>query len=243
MKKYLFIIAFFITSIINAQTFQIGLKAYTPILFGDIIETDIENPSAGFVNYASGGSLDFKIYTKTDWGFGFKVNYSEYIRNIDAYKEGISKSLGISDSNMIMQSLYTYRYIGFQIGVSHNFKIKGKFNIEPYIFLGAGVFTSPIEEITYFKNNKTYTRKKTITGFATIEYTPGINFQWNFIDEHLGLSLHIEYDGKILEEWSEETVTYSSDSFNKTYDTKDYSISAVNIGIGISYRFGKELNN
>jgi len=241
MKTFYIIIVFFISVALNAQTFKIGVTGHSPILFGDITETNLENPSAGYVEYASGGNIEFMFYTKKNWGFGFKVNYSEYIKNIDAYKEDLLKDLNIADSNMIMQSLYTYRYIGFQIGTSYNFKIKGKFSIEPYIFFGLGVFSSPMEEITYFKNSQTYTRKKAITGFATFDYTPGVNFQWNFIDGHLALAIYIEYDGKILGEWAEETVTYSSNSFHKTSETKNYSISAINIGGGISYKFGKGL--
>ncbi len=242
MRRYFFIIVFFIATAINAQTFQIGLNSYTPILFGDITETNLDNPSAGYVKNASGGGFDFMFYTKNNWGFGFKATYTEYQKNVEAYKEDLLQKLEITEDNMIIESLYMYHYFRFNLGLSHSFKVGGKFNIEPYLFFGAGVFTSPMEEATYFKNNKTYTRKKSVTGFAAVNYLPGIKFQWNFIDQHLGLSLYAEYDGIVLGEWSEETVTYTADSFNKTLSTKDYSINSINIGGGISYRFGKGLN-
>jgi len=243
MKNYFFIVGLFIVTLSNAQTFQIGINGYTPLLFGDITESSIDNPSAGYVESAYGGNFEFMFYTKSNWGFGVKVSYSEYLKNIDNYKTDLLKKLDINEDKIIMQSLFTYRHIGFQLGASHSFNVIGKFNIEPYIFFGAGVFTSPIEEITYFKNGKTYTQKKSITGFATINYTPGLKFQWNLIDKHLGLSLYVEYDGISMQEWSEETVTYTSDSFEKASTTTKYSINSINIGGGVSYRFGKGLNN
>jgi len=242
MRKLFLMFVMFLGVLVSAQTFQIGISGNNPILFGDITETDLNNPSAGYVMSANGSNFDFMYYTPKNWGFGFRANYTAYIKDIDLYKEDLLNNLGITDTSMIMQSLYTYRYFGFQIGASHNFKIKGKFNIEPYLFFGAGAFISPMEEATYFKGGQTFTRKKTVTGFASVNYSPGVKFQWNLVDGHLGLSLYIEYNGIALESWEEETVTYTANSFNKTSNTKSYNISAVNIGGGISYRFGNGLN-
>jgi hypothetical protein len=243
MKKSLLLLvlfaSIFIGGTMQAQTVQIGLNWYNPFLLGDISNSDFTNKNSGYVTFATGTNIEFKYFTKGNFGFGLRTSYTSYAKDITAYREDLMSALGVSDSNLVMQSLYSYRYFGGLVGVSYVFIISIRFNIEPYMYIGFGAFTSPLEEVTYFKNNETYIQKKPLTAFATFNYTPGVNFQWNIVNGHLGIRLYAEYDGFSMEEWGEERLTYSATSFNKSSALKTYDIQAFNIGLGVSYRFGK----
>ncbi len=209
MKKIIYpaILMLILSLSTNAQVFELSLNGYTPFVVGDISSTDATNSNSGYVTQASGTNFQFMYNAKNNLGVGFRVYYNQYYRDIDTYKEDIMASLNVNDSNFLMQSVYIYNSFGFQIGIN------GKFHILPHFFIGGNIFTSPAEQIIYFDNNTTYTRKKPITAFVGINYTPGIKFQWNLVDGHLGLNIYAEYDGVILEDWDEEVVTYSNNSF------------------------------
>jgi len=241
-KTLLFLTLFtgiFISNTIHAQTVQVGLNWYNPILLGDISNSNIADENSGYVTFASGANIEFNYYTKGNFGFGFRTNYTSYAKDIAAYREDLVSALGVTDSNLVMQSLYTYRYFGGQVGASYVFNVSKVFNIEPYMYIGFGAFTSPLEEVTYFKNNETFIQKKPITAFATFNYTPGVKFQWNIAKGHIGIRLYAEYDGFAMEEWGEEKVTFSATSFKRSSALKTYDINSFNIGLGVSYRFGK----
>ena len=223
---------------VKAQ-FQIGLNSFNPILFGDLTKTELNNPGAGYVIYGTGGNIELMYHFKNKLGVGFRSNYSIYTKDIDAYKLDLMSAIGVDENNFMMQSVYAYHSLSGQFSVSYDISAGEKFSIEPYIYLGFNVFTSPIEEAVYFKNGSTFTRKKPVEAFGGFNYSPGVKFQWVLLQKHLGLVLYAEYDGSSIENWSEEYITYSSDSFTKSYVEKSYSIQSVNIGIGAYWRFGK----
>ena len=243
MKKFILVIlVFFIISInstTQAQTFQVGLNGYVSQVLGDIKETDLNNPSSGYVLYADGGNLEFLYHTKKNFAFGFRSFYTYYSKDFTTYKEDVMQQLGVSDSNMMIQSSYTYKNFGLQLGVAYQFDISEIFSIEPYFFMGGNFFTSPAEQITYYKRGRTFVKKKSVTGFFGFSYSPGLRFQWVIFNKRLGLNASLEYNGTSLETYVEETITYSSNTFKKEYIQRNYNINAINIGIGIFYRFGK----
>ena len=244
MKKILFTSLLIITiSNVIAQSFQVGLNGYGAIVMGDITQTDLNNPSAGYVLYSEGGSLEFLYHTKKKFAFGFRPHYSSYTKDIHTYKDDLTQYLGVSDSNIMIQSLYTYSNMGVQLGIAYQFDVSEIFSIEPYFFLGGNIFTSPAEQVTYFKKGTTYIQKKPITAFVGFSYSPGVKFQWIILDGHLGLNAFLEYNAIVIEPYAEETITYSNNSFDKKYVQRDYSINAINIGIGVFYRFGKGVSN
>ena len=50
MRNLLFIITVIVSVTTKAQTFEIGISGNTPIVIGDLTETNIDNSSSGYVS-------------------------------------------------------------------------------------------------------------------------------------------------------------------------------------------------
>jgi len=73
----------------KAQTFRFGFNGNNYTVFGDMASTDLNNKSAGFVEYAQGGSFDFVYLAKNNMGMGIRMNYTVFAKDNNKYKEAI----------------------------------------------------------------------------------------------------------------------------------------------------------
>jgi hypothetical protein len=222
----------------KAQTFRFGFNGNNYSVFGDMASTDLNNKSAGFVEYAQGGSFDFVYLAKNNLGMGIRMNYTVFSKDNDKYRDAIRDKLGVTDDNYIMQNAFMFFNTGFQFGFTYNFKIKGKFSIEPYLYFGLDVLMFPQEEVIFSKAKTTYTYRKYAKAFPGFSYSPGVRFQWN-LTKHFGLNLSAEYYGAGYGEDVTENVLYNDNVFEPEHVNRNYGISALNIGFGVNFFFGE----
>lgn len=232
-----FVLIFF--SSINAQVFQISANSFSSTVLGDITEKELNKNGAGYVDFGYGGGIEFKYYIN-NWGLGVKWAYNDYEIDIESYQTDLKNELGITDDLYKMTQPSAYMSNNFSFGLSYIIKSSDKFQFEPYLYVGLTAFISPFEHIVYSKSNTTFTYRKDVGIYVGFCYAPGLKFQWN-ITKNIGLNIFTEYSGVSLFEEVEESTTYSYNSFEKNSVTKSYSPQSFNIGLGISYTFGKGL--
>ncbi len=226
---------------LSAQEFKLELNGYSANVSGDFTKNSMEDEGAGYVSEAFGSNLEFKYYYN-HIGFGIRIDYVEYARDDDSYIRDLKNYLGIVDENYTMTENYFYSAYNLQFGLTYAYDLSRKFQLEPYFYFGLNVFISPIERAIYQKNGVTYTYRKDPVGYAGVGYVPGVKILWK-ITKHFGLNLAMEYEGMALSEETEEDIIYSYNSFNKHRVDKAYNPASFNIGLGLTFSFGKGLED
>lgn len=224
---------------LHAQVFQVSVNDHTSLVVGDFAKNDMSNPKAGYVKSSNGGNLEFKLYIKK-FGIGLRGTVTNYQRDNETYKQDLKSQLGISASNNMFTMTRSFWSVGGDLGVSYVINVIKKFQIEPYFYFGYRTLSSPLDEVVYVQNSTTFTYRKNPTIFDGISYVPGVKFHWN-VFQQVGLNLYAEYEGVSTLTQTEETVIYSNESFEAKNLDRTFNPQSINIGLGISFSFGKGL--
>jgi hypothetical protein len=155
-----------------------------------------------------------------------------------AYQLQLLDELGVTDNNFSITQPSSYLSYNSMFGLSYRYKLSKKFVLEPYFYFGMQAFTSPFTQVYYMQNGETYIYKKKTSLFYGATYTPGVQFQWN-ITNHIGLSLSAEYQGSILKNSREESLTYNYNSLEINNIEKNYKPQAISLMLGFSFSIGK----
>lgn len=240
INKSLFatLIAAFVSFSSQAQHFEVSLFGSQSAVFGDFAETDLTDPSAGYVSYGGSGGLALNYYFQNNFGIGFRSSGIFYQMDEDAYQTDIVDQLGITGSNYAFSNSFQYGFaaLNTELGVSYLFDIGEKWQAEPYIYLGGVVMASPATSLVYLEDDVTYTQKIESSAFGGFSYTPGVRFKWNF-SNHFGLNLFAEYQGKAFEEEDQTSINQSYNSLDIAVAPREYTINAFALGLGLGYRF------
>lgn len=222
----------------HAQIFKISTIGQEAIIMGDISKKEINNAKAGYVDYGSTSGLELNYYLKNNFGFGLRWKGTFYGQDIDTYESDIKKMLGISGNNYDLTQTYGFWSFGSDFGISYLIGISEKLQLEPYFYFGATGLSSPKTEVIYLKENTTFRYVSKSQLYLGISYSPGVKLNWN-ITKLFGLYFSAEYLGKSFLEDKERSILYTSTTLDITDTEKNYSINSVNLGLGLSFRFGK----
>ena len=243
MKSYIFLSVVFLLFAFtkaNAQVFTFAVNDHISGVFGDFAKNEIANNNAAYALVATGTNIEF-TYRKKNLGFGLRTSFTNYYRDKTAYESDLLDKLGVNSNNYFFTMNNSFYSVGADIGIMYVLGIKEGFQIEPYFYLSLRTLITPLEQVDYFENSTTYTYKKNPMAIYGVNYIPGIKFHWIFA-RHFGISLYAEYEGTGPFNETEKTVLYSPDSFQTSSIERSYKPKAFNIGLGLSYSFGKGLN-
>ena len=245
MNKKLFnvlctIVMLLVVNSMHAQILRISAFGQEGFVMGDIAKTGINSPSAGYVDYASTGGLEANYYLKNNLGFGLRWSGTNFMRDFETYESDLTEMLGISNDPYDISPSYVYWAFGSDFGISYLIDISGKLQLEPYFYLGFKGLLSPMSSVIYSRENTTFQYKSKSHLFFGFSYSPGVKFHWNAF-KHAGFFASLEYDGKSYLSDDERSMIYSYNSLEITDTEKNYNIHSLNIGLGLSFRFGKGL--
>ncbi|MGB0402657.1 MAG: hypothetical protein ACPGEG_01080 [Salibacteraceae bacterium] len=229
------LMSIFIYSNIQSQGLKISLGASNGIVLGDMAGTDLTKNTNAFVDYAFSSNLEI-MYTKKNLGFGVRGSFMSYLRNKNEYETAVGQSLNLTEGNYDLR--YTNAFIAFStlVGASYQIKLSEKWALEPYVFIGFKGLTSPYEKSIYNDGSTTFTSEKDPQFYLGLNYIPGLRLQWNF-SKFFGVAVFGEFDGASFTDNAEETITYSSTTFNKSTRTMAYNPQSINVGINLNIRF------
>jgi hypothetical protein len=238
-KTFFFVMILFFVIGINAQTYKASLTFYSSNIMGDLTSSDLTNPDAVYIQYGIGAGLEFMTYEALDGhlGIGGRFNYVEYEKDADAYNDALKFRLGIKDGNYDTRKAYFHIESNFQAGISYLLAVSENVEVEPYVFLGFNVFTTPLESVIFYKDGITYNYRKNVNVYWGFSYAPGARVQWR-THERFGMNFFVEYHGVTHGSDTETTVTTTYNSFVKTSRERDYDYGAINVGVGVTYTFG-----
>lgn len=231
---------FFVVNPISAQVFKVSAFGQNGIMMGDITNNEINSATAGYVYYGSNGGIEANFYLKNNFGFGIRWLGAYYGRDVDSYETDLKQMLGISNNNYDITQTYDFVSFGSDIGISYLMNLSEKLQLEPYFYFGLNGLISPMTEVIYSLDNTTYQYKNKSMAYFGFSYSPGVKLNWN-IWKHIGLNFSVEYDGNSFMEDKERSMIFSSNKLEITDTKKSYKINSVNIGMGLSFRFGKGL--
>lgn len=234
------VIMLFITNSVSAQLFKISVFGQNGFMMGDITKKEFSSSTAGYVDYGFVGGIEINYYFNNKIGLGFRWTGSDYERDIDSYESDLKELLGIINEPYDFTQTYSFWTFGSDFGISYQFSLSDKLQLEPYIYLGYKALISPAGEVIYYQNNTTYQYKNKSTSCLGFSYMPGVKLNWN-VWKHFGFYFSAEYNGSSFMEEDERSMIYSYNALEITDTPKNYKINSVNIGLGLTFRFGKGL--
>ena len=234
-------ISFFTIHGAFAQVFRISVLNQEGAVFGDFAKKDLANNAAGYAEYSSLGGLEFNYYTKQNIGFGIRWTGTFYGRDFETYETDLASSLGITNGIYDVTQSFGFWSVGSDFGVSYLKTLSPKLQLEPYAYIGFRGLISPVSNIIYQQNNETFEYRTKSQVYFGIAYSAGLKLHWN-IANHFGLYFSLAYDGSSFAEFEERSIRYSYNSLEIIDRNREYAINTVNLGIGLSFRFGKGLN-
>ena len=230
----------FFTSV-NAQVFEITTYGSEYFVFGDFTKKEMGNNGAGYVNSGTGGGLELNYYLKNNLGIGLKASGAFFDRDVDAYQSDIKDKLGINDDTYNITNSYGFWSFGSELGVSYLIDLSEKLQLEPYMYLGVKILVSPSSSVVYLQDGFTYTYETKKNLYPGFSYSPGVRLKWN-VHKHVGLNVYAEYQGNSYMDYDERSINYSYNSLELEDVNKKYSINAIAMGLGLTFRLGKGLN-
>jgi|GEM_PF-2699985 len=238
----IFIVFVIISSIstVNAQFMRISAFGQEGFVFGDITKKDINNNSAGYVDFNSAGGLEFNYFLKNNLGFGIRLSGNGYGIDTKSFETDLKNKLGITSDQYDLTQTYAFWSMGSELGISYLGSIFEKWQIEPYFYFGVNFLASPANSVIYTQNNTTFEYKTKTNLFAGISYSPGVKIHWNAIKQ-FGLYFSVEYDGNTYLKDDVRSLKYSYNTLDINDVEKSYNFNSINIGLGLSFRFGKGL--
>ena len=232
----------FIVDTTSAQLFKISAFGQNGIITWDFANKEISSNTAGYVDYGYVGGIELNYYFNNKVGLGLRWSGADYERDIDTYESDLTKMLGITNDLYDLTQSYSYLAFGFDVGISYQMNISEKVQLEPYIYLGYKALISPVSELIFLQDNTTFQYKTKSQAYLGFSYSPGLKLNWNAW-KNFGFFFSAEYDGNSFMEDDERNLLYSYDTFEISDTQKSYTINSVNIGVGLSFRFGKGLQN
>ncbi len=224
----------------TAQVFRISTFGQESILFGDFTKKEINNPGAGYVDYATPGGLEFNYYPKNKLGFGVRWTVASYERDLDSYERDLKRELNMSNNTFHLTQPFAYWAIGSDIGLSYVLDLNEKWQIEPYIYLGFKVLYIENIDAIYSDTGTTFQYQVESPIFVGFSYAPGAKVHWN-VAKRFGLYFSLEYQGAAFAKDDETRISFSTNTLNITSFERSYGINSLNIGLGLAVRFGKGL--
>ena len=223
----------------NAQVFQLSLDNHYSNVLSEFGEKDISNPNAGHITYAYGTHLEFKYFTEKNIGFGIRASSSYYQRDQIAFQEDLIDALGIKTNYYYFTMTTAYWSIGTDLGILYSYKVMDDLIFEPYFYVGFRSMLSPADQVTFYQDGISYNYKKNPVRFNGVSFNPGIKVHWIGITDAIFINLYLEYEVASYTTKTEQSVLYSASSFKTASVDRTLSPQSFNVGLGISFFFGK----
>lgn len=237
LNLFFVIVILFASHAMNGQKVRISLVGQEGLVMGNMAKNEMDNPSAGYVDYASVGGLEINYYLSNNIGFGLRWSGTYYGRDTEAYESDLTDMLGIGSNPYDLSQFYGFWDLGSELGISYLLDFSTRWQLEPYFYLGFRMMMSPMSTVIYTRNTTTYQYKSKSQLYIGAAYAPGIKLHWNAMKQ-VGFCFSLEYEGKAFLEEEERSMVYSFNSLEITDRAKNYSIHSVYIGLGLSLRFG-----
>lgn len=226
------------TGSVSAQIIRITAYSQEGFVLGDFTKADLNSGTAGYVNYSSAGGLEAAYYTRSNIGLGLRWSGTYYGLDIETYEEDLTEMLGIAGDPYDITHTYAFWSFGSDFGVSYLANLSKRWQLEPYFYLGLRGLISPAGTVIYSQNSTTFqylSKPRLYYGFS---YSPGVKLLWNAFN-HVGFYFSVEYHGASFLYDDERSMIYSYNSLEITDLEKNYHTQAVNLGLGLTFRFGK----
>lgn len=226
-----------ISGIVNAQYSKISITGHTGFVMGDFKKQELNSETSGYADQAWSTVIEYNYYLKNNLGLGVRSSYTGYLRDI-AYREDLVNSVEMWNSDITSND--TYHAYSFNIGASYLLNLTKSINLEPFLFTGYRFMISPATSFIFLRNGTTYEYKNKSQSYVGFGYAAGVKLNWN-ITNTLGLFGSVEYNNDIYNAEFETNVLSSYNTLLVDESrAKEYNIHKLNIGLGISFKFGEK---
>ena len=226
---------------LSAQVVRISTNSQEGFVLGDFAKTDLQSGTAGYVAYGSGGGIEINYFTKRNIGIGLRWSGTYYGLDMETFESDLKEMLDITNDAYDITHSYAYWSLGSDVGISYLLGLSEKWQLEPYFYLGLRGLVSPAGMVIYSQNSTTFqylSKPRLYYGFS---YSPGVKIHWNPFN-HVGFHLSVEYHGASFLYDDERSILYSFNSLEITDRDKNYHMQALNLGLGLTFWFGKGLD-
>ncbi len=234
-------VSLFVADATNAQVFKISSIGQNNLLLGDFNKNDINNPDAGYAQYAVSAGVEFNYYTKTNLGFGVRWMSQSYQIDRSTFESDFIGNLGLTDETVDISQPLSYWSMGTDFGVSYLIDIDESWQVEPYFYFGFRRLVRRNIDAIYSDNGSTFQYQSRMPVFYGSNFIPGAKLHWNF-SNHFGAFISAEFQGLFFFENEETVVASSSNSLDIATVKRSFDASSFNLGLGLAFRFGKGLN-
>lgn len=224
----------------KAQEFKLSILGQQNLVSGDFGKSESNNAYAEYLDYGISDGLELNYYTKKNWGFGIRLIDQIYLRDRDKFESDFQNGLGLSNNEFDISQPASYFSIGTDIGISYLIEINKNWQVEPYFFFGGRSLARSNINAIYAVNGNTTQYQSKLPVFYGYNINPGAKIHWN--NTRFGLFLSLEYQNTKFNQDDETTITSSANLLEINTNKRSYDINSFNLGLGLTYRFGKNLN-
>jgi opacity protein-like surface antigen len=242
---YLFTILFFLVFQLKSQDESfVALNVGGAIPQGDFAKNDSVSGGLGYATSGFMFGFDGAFFPDDYLGIGGTITFVN--SNIDEgkYKSDLTRhihekypDLEIPDSIVIGYNLGSWRYINIMIGPQGTIRA-GNFNIDLRALGGVSFVFQPQSLFQVFNDEggTLFSRTRSDKAKAGFGYTLGAGIRYEFHNNYI-IRLSADYTGtKVSYETIDEITNDNGDIETSTRRT-DYSLSNIQIGIGVAYHF------
>ena len=222
----------------TAQELRISSFGQESIVFGDFSKKEFNHSGAGYIDYGSSGGLELNYYFPNKLGVGLRWAISSYGRDLETFENDLKNELNLVNNTFHLSQPYAFWTMNSEFGISYLHDMGEKWQIEPYFYLGFNVMGARETNAIYSDNGSTFQYRSESPLFYGVSYAPGVKMHWN-IAKRFGLYFSGEYQGSSYFKDDETRITSSATSLGIKDVERSYKINAVNIGLGLSFKFGK----
>ncbi len=232
MKKYLFLIAFSITTItIYAQEskYYLGISYGKSFPIGDFASDDFSNSDAGFSKI--GNKLD--IYAgnvlSENLTFTLVFRYQNFDTDIDALLNTLETNNPETNFTGISEAWKTYSFLA---GIAYKLTIGEKFSLYPRLGLGPMLVTNPQFSITSTNENTNTDVDRSSENGLGLGYELGIGLKRD-LGKHFCLMPTFTFSSGFV------TIPHVETTIDNTVTTSNSKpkIITFNLGLSLAYKF------
>jgi len=242
---YLSVILVFLVFQLKSQNESfVALNVGGAIPQGDFAKNDSVTGGLGYANSGFMFGFDGAFFPDDYLGIGGTITFVN--SNIDQakYKSDLVKHINIEypdlvipDSIVVSYNLGAWRYINIMLGPQGTIRA-GNFNIDVRALGGVSFVFQPqsLFQVYDAENGTNFSRTRSDKAKAGFGYTLGAGIRYEFKNNYI-VRLSADYTGtKVSYETIDEITNDNGDIVTSTKRT-DYSLSNIQIGIGVAYHF------
>lgn len=234
--KVRYIIAIALLAISNlsvgqgVEGFRLNGRIAAAVPLGTLAETGTDALQTGLASPGIDFNTGFELFLTKVIDLGVRVGYSVYQVDDQAFNDVFINEWGFDPqtNTTSYQNIYFLGGGGLNIPV-----IKEKFDIQPYMYAGLGIFKSAGKEAFGTDNGIQYYYSNESNYQPSLHLQPGASFNI-YINDFAEFQVYSEYNHSDIT--VEETIQAQEASSPVNQDV-DYSLSAIHVGAGLTFRF------